>query len=354
MKTDSFDTKTDNPAELLEWLGIPLRREGERSYRTAAFWRNDAHASVSLFFGTRGVWLYTDNSIGRSGDVFTFLKQLGLTTDDVRESLSAFESGAPVPESVAEKIAETCGYEISWPAHRSGANSIGQGVRDVRRIEPTRRLLDEMETYRRITALPPWLWAYNIEYCSGRTHDFWGVNRGGSYDDVELFDAALHADGGVKMSLGKKRPVILGEGKKIAVVEGSWDACAAHAMGYTRIMCLFGTGMAEQAANVLSLTRGVSEIVLMLDNDTAGKESEQKIIARLAAPHSLSPYEDGYNPGTCKVSTMQDALERVGLKDISNLWSALQGAQWGQSIGLEPEQIVLPEIPERTPFLLRK
>lgn len=67
---------------------------------------------------------------------------------------------------------------------------------------------------------------------------------------------------------------------KAIVVEGLFDAIVMHKHGHRDTVALLGTSMSESQVEIL-LNLGISEIILLLDNDRAGIEATSSIADRL-------------------------------------------------------------------------
>ena len=113
---------------------------------------------------------------------------------------------------------------------------------------------------------------------------------------------------------------VLPEDKTAIIVEGFIDAIMMHQHGYTNTLSIITAKCSDYQLEMMYMQLGIRKLVLMLDNDYAGRQGTKRI--REMAGKSFLVYnvawKDGYNdPGGTPKNEIEYMLRHKKLLNFS-------------------------------------
>ena len=303
---------------ILDQLGEERFRRGGRGYKGHALHRPDRNPSLGVFIGREGGIVVTDHSQGKSWSAYNYLKELG-REDLARRWLERFEewdptreksnharekrkakSELPLPEpkvTYAEVLPTTDEWEATAKARMEEAREAllnGEHPKTLYYME--RRGLTPEDAYElgfgateEGIAIPVYDEDIQQKSVKIRRHD---ESKG-----ERFFHLFKKRGNGYYFSPGFTWKPML----RVIIVEGELNAGAVHKATSLPTIGLPGAGTGLSLKLVQKLKRFVVEVVLVTDQDDAGRRLVEHIMNQLVA--------DGYDIGRIYIP-MEDRYHR--------------------------------------------
>ena len=268
---DTEKLKTIDAEVILNFLGLPYRKTGDRIIATATY-RDENTASISIQ-ERYGKWLWKDFGSGNGGswiDLVMAVKDLDYL--DAIKFLNDIEN-AEINNGGQEK------RPFSFDRREDKPNRI--------EITAITKIIDvELINYlrsRAISFMPDWL--RQVDYTvikDNKTYLNSAVCIKNSAGGYAIRNQKIKS---IKMNIGKSAYSLFAKDSKkelVSVVEGLFDGLTIAQTFRNKIYGLIILNSIKNLNNeVMETLSGYKNIVLALDNDASGKEAEDKIVRQV-------------------------------------------------------------------------
>lgn len=269
--------KRINPRHILADLNAKIAVEGRDYILAHAPYRIDENPSLNYFLNSRGHWIWKDMADGKAGShIDLYIRTKNMTYLDavryLREKLKEWE------------LTQEMTHERKRERKEERENDQAKEKRKIDRVEERplseehRRIIREERGYDKI---PPNIKTIEV-YAGGRKFSVYGMrDMNGNY---VVRTKGTQEKRNIKLS-DKGMTITLFRGQnqdRIAVVEGIHDYMALYQKYGDRIsyLILNSVNHTDRAIEYLKNSRH-KQILLALDNDTAGEKAKEKLINAL-------------------------------------------------------------------------